>query len=315
MKRHIICMGLAVSFLISGICNLNVFAKEEFDIEKYAIRNQYNFNNIEVNFENDKVLLSNYINSNMYTKENNEEILTTLQENEELCNVLNNTLSNSKDEKLIAVGVTTVYFREIIDEYTGEVIEVKPISENEYNNGKSGQMANENTVRSTGPTTTDGKLSLYTVASMSGNNLLGRSVAVWSGLGSVLSRNDPSHHDDYISISMPSSYIITESYTVEDNALNRKTAVNCKNEQSSAVYRYKEYFHLSSAASPAYSNNISLFATGTLNGSAPTTKKIISNYVHTYSVLQPTVNFDISSAGVSFLISGSAWEISSQVII
>ena len=54
-------MGLAVSLLISGMCNLKVFAKEEFNIEKYVIRNQYNFDNIEVNFENDKVLLSNYV--------------------------------------------------------------------------------------------------------------------------------------------------------------------------------------------------------------------------------------------------------------
>ena len=140
------------------------------------------------------------------------------------------------------------------------------------------------------------------------------SVAVWQTPGIINKLNYL--YEDIISLSLPSSFLLSYSNLTETNVFKLKTGYKTKESGSSVAYAFKEYIDIGDMFS---FNNTNLIGHSVRQSGSPQNIKIVSSYVHTYGMFSPSISIGFSptalSGGVSIGINGTAWELASSVII
>jgi hypothetical protein len=222
-------------------------------------------------------------------KESKKELEKQLTGNKELSNTLKFMVKNNQTP--VAIGYTTINLKEVTDEQ-GKHLEPMTVAD----------MAPQ----ASGSTTKKGLLTLYTAAylSTSGSTKYvdAYSIAHWSsGVGTP--SDVPYYYDDFITLSLPSQYILTDSGMTGDLS----TSYKHEEDYSTVVYGYLADNGVSVASDPQ------LWAYGQ-STSATSSKKFVSKYVHTWATITPS--FSITPAGVSISLGGTAsWQIASSLTI
>jgi hypothetical protein len=209
-----------------------------------------------------------------------------LLNNKELNDSLKMLINSGK--KATAIGYTTVYLKEVTDQ---QGTHLEPMTAAEVN--------------AAGGKTSKGLLSLYTSAYVttrgSTKYVDAYSVAHW-GNGIGMPSSTPASGDDFITMSLPSDYMLTDS-SMSDTLGDYKH----DEDYSSVVYGFTEWDGMDVAVDPT----LSVYGHST---SSIGTKKFVSKYVHTWASVDPV--FSISKDGVSISLgseSGSSWQIASSV--
>lgn len=99
------------------------------NIEEYAETGQYDFSNCTITQQNNDIFINyNISDTNMIIKSSTNNDLSILNENKELKEVINDTINSFPNCDIKSIGYTTIYIRKIIDNKTGNILSIIPLT-------------------------------------------------------------------------------------------------------------------------------------------------------------------------------------------
>lgn len=292
MKKLLSCV-LMIVVVLSLSTNLSA---QEMKIhgatEFYEEKGQINLSNCEFTLVDEQLIITQKQSSPLYSRSEKNRVLQHLTESEGLKKAIQNIVENGG--QVDAIGYTTVYLKEVVD---GNGVNYIPMTKDEMVS-----------LRASGSTVPKGLFTLYTTAYHTQRGTTryveASSVGHWGG-GVGTAANTPGWGDDFITMSLPSEYLLSTS------SFSGGFLGSYKHDEgySSVVYGFSEY------DGSLYTPNPVLYTTGNRSATAVSNKKFVSKYVHTWLGTTPSFSFSPSGVSVSLPNSNYSWQIASSVII
>lgn len=305
MKIQIKTFVFTIACLLSMSCAVSVMAApmETNANEIYMEKGEIDLDGLSLNSDEKKLVIQKS-GENQLINERKGKLEKELKQNIELKKTLIRDITQGKTVK--AIGYSSIYVKDIKDK-NGEVHQ-EPMTNYEFRSLMSNARGS-----GTGSSSTRGKLTLYTVASItyrSGNRYIGTStVATWgyTFMGTA-ENNANSTGMDFITCTVPSKYTITNSFMEAYNSNGASTQLKYYKVQDWKTTVVNEF---ETRASTKYV----LKADGRAADSvAREYIKVSSQYLHTWTTANVSVG--LTSAGVvSFSLSQSnkSWQLASSV--
>lgn len=297
-KENRIIVSFIVAFTMMFYLFVPVSATEVIQQDDvYVEKGQITLKNLDLSYNKttDKLCVNEKENSISSTIEK-ERLINAIDSSPELYDNLKQITQDDNNE-LQAISYSRIFFDE-----KDNTFDNSPMTNAEYNSARS-------SINNGTPTKSpEGMFTLYTAAYIDQytNQLFGQSNGSYS-INNHGSSENPSSYYDYVSVSLPSVYLLKSSAIYTDNLSQYKTY-----ETDSAVAYRVQLFKNGSTTSYT---KVLLSAAGTSSASK-TGRKVISNYMHTWGTVNASFSYNSSSGITIGATSGTAkWVLASSVIL